>query len=179
MQAITFPATAKVNRLNSDRLGVIASVLCAIHCAAAPFLLLAMPAFGEIWAHPASHWGMAIFVIPLAVVMTVKGFRKHRRKWVLACAFVGVFFITLGAVLPYVKIGQDPANGISIPLPGENTQVVPTCADACCPSTTEIAGKASFHVPPAAIVTTLGGIALILTHLGNLGACHCCKKREV
>ena len=31
----------------ADRIGIGASVLCAIHCAAAPFLLLLLPAFGK------------------------------------------------------------------------------------------------------------------------------------
>lgn len=175
MQTTTFPAIARSSRLNSDRLGVVASVLCAIHCAAAPFLLLAAPTFGRIWAHPASHWGMAVFVIPLAIAMTLQGFRKHRRKWVLACASIGVLFVLIGAGLPYLEAGQDTAYGISIPLPSTTTTVAVTCTDACCPSTTEVAGQNSFHVPPAAIVTTLGGIALIITHLGNLCACRCCK----
>lgn len=175
MQTTTFPETSAVNRLDADRLGVAASVLCAIHCAIAPILLIALPTFGRIWAHPASHWGMALLVVPIAAVMAIRGFRQHRRKWVLGFAAIGILLVIVGGFLPYLEIGKDPANGISIPLPGAAAEPATSCTDTCCPSTTEVAGKTALYVPPAAIVTTLGGIALIITHLGNLCACRSCR----
>ena len=174
--ATPFPETSGKTLRNTDRLGVIASVLCAIHCAAAPLLLLAMPAFGQIWAHPASHWGMAIFVVPIAIVMTIYGFRKHGKKWVLASAGAGVLLVLFGAILPYLAMGQDTANGLSIPLPFSEPAAEAACVDPCCPSTTEAAGQTSFHIPPAALATTLGGIFLIITHVGNLRSCRSCCK---
>ena len=175
MQTTTFPQTTTSNRFDADRIGVAASVLCAIHCAIAPFLLIALPTFGSIWAHPASHWGMALFVVPIAAAMAIRGFRKHRRKWVLGFAAIGILLVIAGGFLPYLEIGKNPANGISLTLPGASTEVAESCADSCCPSTTTVAGQAVFHIPPAAIVTTLGGIALIITHLGNLCACRACR----
>ena len=170
-----FPAPAETARLNPDRLGVAASVFCAFHCAAAPVLLLALPSFGRIWAHPATHWGMALFVVPIAAIMTLRGFRKHGRKWILGFATIGILLIIAGSILPYVEIGKDTANGISLPLPGAGTEAATTCTDTCCPSTTTVDNRSVLHIPPAAIVTTLGGIALIITHLGNLCACRSCR----
>ena len=91
------------NHANADRIGIVASILCAIHCALTPVLLIMMPTFGKVWAHPATHWGMAIIVIPIAVFMMLKGFRKHGKKWVLAVGSLGVLFIIVGAILPYVE----------------------------------------------------------------------------
>lgn len=180
MQTSTFPETAAPNRMHADRLGIAASVLCAIHCAAAPILLIFMPVFGEIWAHPASHWGMALFVIPIAAIMTIRGFQKHQRKWVLGSAAIGIIFVTVGAFLPYLEIGKNPTNALSIPIsiPWASTEVAESCADTCCPSTTKSAGKTSLNIPPAAIITTLGGIALIITHFGNLCACRSCQPHH-
>ncbi len=175
MQTTTFPETAGTTRLDADRLGVAASVLCAIHCAAAPLLLIALPSFGRIWAHPASHWGMALLVVPVAAAMAMRGFRRHHRKWVLGFATIGILFIIVGGLLPYLEIGKNPANGLSITLPGTSAEVAETCTDTCCPSTTTVAGQSTLHIPPAAIVTTLGGIALIVTHIGNLCACRACR----
>ncbi len=170
-----FPAPAETARLNPDRLGVAASVLCAIHCAAAPVLLLALPSFGRIWAHPATHWGMALFVVPIAAIMTLRGFREHGRKWVLGFATIGILLVIAGSMLPYLATGKNTANGLSLPLRKTSTEATATCTDTCCPSTAKIAGQSVLHIPPAAIVTTLGGLALIITHLGNLCACRTCR----
>lgn len=109
MQTTPFPESAFAGRLDGDRFGVLASVLCAIHCAVTPFLFLILPSFGRVWAHPASHWGIALFVGPVA-------------------------------------------------------------------ATASVSGKSVLYIPPAAIVTTLGGIALIITHIGNLCACRSCRR---
>ncbi len=86
-----------------DRVGVFSSVLCAIHCALTPFMFILLPSFGEIWAHPASHWLMALIVVPLAIWMVMKGYRKHGRRWILVTGAVGIFFVLIGAAAPYVE----------------------------------------------------------------------------
>ncbi|MEP2775939.1 MAG: MerC domain-containing protein [Luteolibacter sp.] len=179
MITTTFPEPPNAKPLNADRLGVLASVLCAIHCAAAPVLLLALPTFGRIWAHPATHWGMAILVVPIAAAMACHGFRRHRRKWVAGFAALGILFVIVGGALPYLEFGKNTANGLSIPLPGTAAQATEQCTDSCCPSAAEVSGNNVLHIPPAAIATTLGGIALIITHLGNLCACRACRPPQM
>ncbi len=92
-----------MKRWNSDRVGVWASVLCAIHCAATPVLLILLPTFGKMWAHPATHWGMALIVVPIAGMMMAKGYQKHGRKWILFTGTFGIFFVLVGAILPYLE----------------------------------------------------------------------------
>ena len=94
------------NHSKVDRIGIFASVLCAIHCALTPVLLIMLPTFGKAWAHPSTHWGMALVVIPIAVFMMRKGYQKHARKWILAVGSVGIVFIVAGAILPYVELGN-------------------------------------------------------------------------
>ncbi len=86
-----------------DRIGVFASILCAIHCAVTPFIFLIAPLVGSVWAHPASHWGMALFVIPLAGATLVIGYRKHRAKMPGTLGGVGAGILIMGSVLPYVE----------------------------------------------------------------------------
>ncbi len=88
---------------NTDRIGIIASVLCAIHCACTPILLILLPTFGKAWSHPATHWGMALIVIPIAVFMLKKGYRKHGKKWIVGLGVAGITFIIIGAILPYTE----------------------------------------------------------------------------
>ena len=97
----------------ADRIGIIASVLCAIHCALTPVLLILMPTFGKAWAHPATHWGMAIVVIPIAIMMLVKGYRKHRKKWVVGVGSLAILFIIIGAILPYTEAGTSGSANLS------------------------------------------------------------------
>lgn len=211
----------QLNEKNADRLGVAASVLCAIHCALAPVLLIFLPTFGKIWAHPASHALVAIFIVPLAAFSIMKGYKKHGKRWIPASALVGIFFVLFGAALPaFTKAEIPAASPDNEPTPEatvagdgecddescegcadascddasceegcEDCEVEPgddavarvasgsssedgtsaTCVDGCCPSLqVSETGETTLHVPPAAIITTLGGIFLIAAHIGNL-----------
>ena len=205
----TFPPS-DMESLRADRVGIVASVLCAIHCAAAPILLIFLPAFGSIWAHPASHILVAILVIPLAFFSIRKGFKKHGKRWIVVSAGIGILFVLVGAALP--AFGNDSMDGLGIGGSGdpsgngaagviggewedpectdpecedpacesgcesevkqEGLGGVNGCVDGCCPTATiGEDGELSIHVPPASIVTTLGGIFLIAAHIGNLCAC--------
>ena len=97
----------------ADRIGIIASVLCAIHCALTPVLLILLPTFGKAWAHPSTHWGMALIVIPIAIFMVKKGYQKHGKKWIVVLGVLGVILIIVGAILPYV---ENAPNNTALPL---------------------------------------------------------------
>ncbi|MCR9245717.1 MAG: MerC domain-containing protein [bacterium] len=145
-----------------DRTGVFASVFCAIHCAAAPALMLAAPALGSIWAHPMSHLTIAAIVLPVAGFALRTGLRQHGRRWVLNLGLLGIALVLAGAILPYLT---SPAEAGC-----EN-------CDNCCPSfvVDEATGEERLNVPPASIITLLGGIALVTAHMANLRCCASCK----
>ncbi|YCM42761.1 MerC domain-containing protein [Verrucomicrobiaceae bacterium 227] len=177
----------------ADRVGIAASILCAIHCGIAPILLLALPNLGRVWAHPASHLLVAIFVVPLAVFSIRNGYRAHQKRWILIAASIGILFVLIGAILPALSKSKEIDDATSIEthaeLPVGNTSItsavscdnacaegccslteskndtvpIPGCVDNCCPSLqVDESGKTSLHIPPAAIVTTLGGLFLIV-----------------
>jgi hypothetical protein len=195
-------ARFQLNEKKADRLGVAASVLCAIHCAVAPVLLIALPTFGKIWAHPASHALVAIFIVPLAAFSILKGYRKHQKRWILVSAMIGIFFVLGGAALPaFTKFQSLSPEAATSAAPVTESAVAGTDESSCeasceagCEAETSCEGCASeavdesetteaaaggtantLHIPPAAIITTLGGVFLIAAHIGNLrsgaGAC--------
>ncbi len=156
-------ATADAASTRWDRLGVFASVACTVHCIAGPFLFLAVPTFAEVWSHPAAHALIALFVLPLAATVLLRGYRAHGRTWVAACAWVGVAFVLSGCVLPFV--GTEAAAAES-----------GACA-SCCPqlvTSADGSGIAGVEWPPASIATVLGSVFLVAAHLGNLAYCRCC-----
>lgn len=145
-----------------DRTGVLASVFCAIHCATAPLLLTIAPTLGGIWVHPISHLAIAALVLPVAGFALRKGFRAHGRRWVVALGGLGIALVLVGAFLPYVT-----ASGAA-----------DSCehCDQCCPSyVIDVAtGEERLNIPPASIVTLIGGISLIVSHMANLRCCARC-----
>jgi hypothetical protein len=177
------------HKIDPDRIGVIASVLCAVHCLLTPLLLVLTPSFSRIWAHPASHWIVALIVVPIAAYMLFKGYRIHQRKWIIACGMVGITLILFGAVVPYTNLTTQGGQ-IELPTSWEtlwsgsgNTATSAQnneCADSCCPSLVADtdSNKIGLYIPLASIVTTLGGIALIATHLGNICYFRRCKNCE-
>lgn len=214
-----FPEELSAPRTSSgaDRFGVIASVLCAIHCAATPPLLLLLPTFGKVWAHPATHWIMAAVVIPIAALMVARGFRRHRRKWVVAAGVAGILFILMGASAPYFETPTPKGPAPEMALALADTEAVDSacseacaetcdsasseeeacaeaadepeetiaamesdaCVDACCPSlVTQADGSKRLHIPAASVLTTLGGLFLIITHVGNLCCCPACGRKD-
>ncbi|MEZ6100979.1 MAG: MerC domain-containing protein [Pirellulaceae bacterium] len=63
----------------ADRAGMVASIGCAIHCAAMPLVLAYLPALGLTWlSDEGFHKWMAAICFGLAAAAFVPGWRKHR-----------------------------------------------------------------------------------------------------
>lgn len=150
-----------------DRLGVFASVGCAIHCMIAPLLLILAPMLGGIWVHPVSHLAIAGLVMPIAVFSLRRGFAIHGRRWIATAGTVGIGLVLLGAAWPWIQAGQ-----------AVHAAEFGACTD-CCPTVdiNEITGEWSLRIPPATVITLVGGIALVTAHLSNLRCCaHGCSS---
>lgn len=81
----------------ADRLGATASFLCAIHCAALPFVIALLPLMGlSFLADHRFEAGFVAFASMLASVALVSGFRRHRRRLPLLLAVPGLVLLMLG-----------------------------------------------------------------------------------
>lgn len=160
-----------------DRIGVGASVACAIHCMAAPLLLIALPAAGSVWAHPLVHWLLAVLVLPLALWVIYCGYRKHHKRLTLVAAGLGSLLIIAGLVLPMMDTGL----GVSASLPdwlgsglsatyAEADADRVACTDTCCPSVAQDVqtGGHSLIIPMGGLTTMIGSLLLVLAHATNL-----------
>ena len=100
-------ATNRTKRLSvnrwKDKLGIAASVTCAVHCAATPILLACLPALKltEWMASPQFHQVAAIICVGLVAMSIWPTFRKFRDYQVLGLSSAGLVLIVAAAfVLP-------------------------------------------------------------------------------
>ena len=81
-----------------DWLGVGASVLCAIHCAAMPFVVGFLPLLGlSFLADPSFHKWMVGICLALALLAFVPGWRRHHRLAPTIIGLGGLGLITFAA----------------------------------------------------------------------------------
>jgi MerC mercury resistance protein len=77
-----------------DRLGMSASLACAVHCAVLPLLLAALPAIGLAWLDSAwVDWTMVALAAVIAIRAHRGGFRLHRSCLPSAVAVAGLLAI--------------------------------------------------------------------------------------
>jgi hypothetical protein len=84
--------------MGADRLGIIASALCFLHCILTPVLL----SMSAVWVHylPSEerfHRGLAVAVAGIGGFAIIGGYRKHRRARVLLLMSCGLLLIFAGA----------------------------------------------------------------------------------
>ena len=89
-----------------DRTGVCASVGCAIHCMVAPLLVVFAPTLGGWWVHPATHLLIAALVLPVAASALKRGYRTHRKRWIMWAGMGGMALVGIGVVLPLKRWRQ-------------------------------------------------------------------------
>jgi hypothetical protein len=92
--------TAFANRTVSavaDRVGATASFLCALHCAALPFVFALLPALGLgfLANHGFERWFIA-FATVLASTMMIRGYLRHRVPYALALLLPSLVLLWLG-----------------------------------------------------------------------------------
>lgn len=94
-----------------DRMGITASMACAVHCVFTGIFFLVLPGLFE-WAHGSAlfsvlssgviHWAFALMVYPLAIFSLTRGYKIHRKTNMLALGGFGLILITLGLVAPSI-----------------------------------------------------------------------------
>ncbi|TWU54758.1 MerC mercury resistance protein [Rubripirellula tenax] len=189
----SMPPAASPSRWQ-DWFGIVASIGCAIHCAAMPFVISFLPALGlSFLADAAFHRWMALACFVIALAAFVPGFRQHRRWMPAGIAVVGISLITFAA---FGFAGDCCA---ACELPDSSSVSAAVCTDACCElcatdavteqqspdvSTAGIA-MASFMSPELLVrlapwITPLGGLLLVSAHLLNRRygcLCGCCEAK--
>ncbi|MFP5519487.1 MAG: MerC domain-containing protein [Bdellovibrionia bacterium] len=84
-----------------DKVGILISGFCALHCVATPFLIFSLPALGYAFEHPLFHFLLALFVVPVGVFAFYQGYKQHHQKGILLLGFLGLFVIGAMAAVPH------------------------------------------------------------------------------
>lgn len=81
----------------ADRVGAMASFVCAIHCALLPFVLTLLPllGLGFLASHRFERW-FVLFAVSLALFALVSGYRRHHHDMPLRLALPGLALLLLG-----------------------------------------------------------------------------------
>lgn len=86
----------KFETINLDAVGFSASTLCAVHCAALPFAITALPLAGlEFLANPAIEISMIAIGLVVGVAALWHGFRHHHNLTAVAVLAAGFSLIFL------------------------------------------------------------------------------------
>lgn len=90
--------TAQSTSTWRDWLGIVASVGCAIHCAAMPFVIAYLPALGlSFLADEAFHKWMALVCFLIAIASFIPGVRTHGNWTPISVGAIGLAIITFAA----------------------------------------------------------------------------------
>ncbi|MDB4640425.1 MerC domain-containing protein [Pirellulaceae bacterium] len=183
-----------------DMVGIFASVGCAIHCAAMPFVIAYLPALGlSFLADEAFHKWMALACFLIAIVAFVPGLIKHGNWVPVSIASFGLTLITVAAF----GLSGDCCSACSAEVATESSVVTDlNCCEACCescgteaeaetPTETETHTAGDTENAHSTIsllsilspwITPVGGIFLVAAHLLNrrFGSnCACCEPQPI
>ncbi len=84
-----------------DISAVVLSVLCTVHCLAAPILISVSPMFGsEVF-----HVLLLVLVIPVSLVALPAGYKRHGNRVPLIVGVLGMALMTFAVVLGPETLG--------------------------------------------------------------------------
>lgn len=87
-----------------DRVGVVASTLCVIHCLVSPVVALLLPIV--VATEGLTHRVLALAVVSFALLAFVPGYKQHREVTVLVLGVLGIGLIWTAVLLPETLGGE-------------------------------------------------------------------------
>jgi len=180
-----------------DWLGIVASIGCAIHCAAMPFVFAYLPAMGlSFLADESFHKWMALVCFLIAIVAFIPGIRKHGNWTPISIASVGLILITFAAFglageccASCAAGSSNTANASLLASDGSDEGCAQCaqctdCASCCEGNEAAINALVSANAADKTMLSTLapwitpfGGLLLVSAHLLNRRhgcLCGCC-----
>ena len=183
-------AVARSSSTWRDWLGIVASVGCAIHCAAMPFVFAYLPALGlSFLADEAFHKWMALVCFLIAIIAFIPGIRKHGNWIPVSIGAVGLAFITFaafglaGECCPSCEAADSNTANTTALAGADSDTGCEQCdeCESCADNGTAVASgseeEKDWLAKLAPWITPFGGLMLVSAHLLNRRygcVCGCC-----
>ena len=173
-----------LRRTWADRAGLMASLACAVHCAAMPIVISYLPSLGLSWmAGERFHQWMAGICAAIAFLAFVPGFKRHGYIAPAVLGMVGIGFLTSAAFFLEECCPSCESRQKSPSAACEACEACEACdstGKACeSVSATSVADSTSWFGNLTRFVTPLGGCILIVAHLLNhRSGCQCCSTEH-
>jgi len=78
---------------NLDKVGIVCSGACAVHCLLLPIIALFSPAIASFFESEWIHKGLLIFLTPVAILAFVRGFNQHHKSWPMISGVLGIVLL--------------------------------------------------------------------------------------
>ena len=86
-----------IKSVSLDQLGITASIVCAVHCAALPFIITTLPLWGlEFLAHSWVELSMICLSLIIGICSLSTSFPKHKKALPITVLVTGFSFIAIG-----------------------------------------------------------------------------------
>ncbi len=99
--------------LNSDKVGILLSALCCIHCMAIPFAMLLAPGLSSVIDHHAVHLVGFTIIVPLGLYAFISKLKVHANKKPLYIGLFGMLLL-VASMLSHDLLGHGTAEVLEI-----------------------------------------------------------------
>lgn len=97
-----------IARKTVDRAAISLAVVCGLHCLATPILLVALPIIATtFWVDENFHIWMLLLVIPTTTLAIWSGCRRHKDKWVVVSAALGLGILVSALIAERIEHAHD------------------------------------------------------------------------
>jgi len=84
---------SRTHTLFYDKLGIIASSTCMIHCLIGPIAFILLPVSSQASNNDWIHWILLALVLPVAILAFYQGYLQHKMKPILTLAILGLLLL--------------------------------------------------------------------------------------
>ena len=98
-----------------DKLGMILSIGCMIHCLLLPIILPLLPLLGFMVKHDGRfHLCLASAITVVALLALIPGVKQHKNYRPISFAALGISMITFAGLMEYIGVGVFSAIAITV-----------------------------------------------------------------
>lgn len=101
---------------SADKMAVLLSMVCTIHCLAIPALLLLLPTMSGLLAFndEAFHYWLLFAVIPISLFAVIAGYIHHRKANITFIAGIGMALLIVAVLLGHDLLGEVGEVGLTV-----------------------------------------------------------------